>query len=90
MKENDIHKARSLKSSYITRDNSASLKLYNRELCSTIDDYKMEKMPTYIPPFLSSSGGISKLSKGDVSSIKSFLCSPVIRLFNSAWLTPGW
>jgi hypothetical protein len=40
MKEIDIHKARSLKSSYITRDNSASLKLYNRELCSTIDAYK--------------------------------------------------
>jgi hypothetical protein len=40
MKETDIHKARSLKSSYITRDNSASLKLYNREPCSTIDRYQ--------------------------------------------------
>jgi hypothetical protein len=63
MKETDIHKARSLKSSYITRDNSASLKLYNRELCSTIPRYKMEKMPTYTSPFLSPSGGVSKLSK---------------------------
>jgi hypothetical protein len=40
MKETDVHKVRSLKISYITRDNSASLKLYNRELCSTIDGYK--------------------------------------------------
>jgi hypothetical protein len=47
MKETDIHKARSLKSSYITRDNSASLKLYNWELCSTIDGYKNGKN-TYI------------------------------------------
>jgi hypothetical protein len=40
MKGTDIHKERSLKSAYITRDNSASLNLYNRELCSTIDRYK--------------------------------------------------
>ena len=67
-----------------------SIKLYSRELCSTIDRYKMAKMPTYTPPLLSSSGGVSKLSKGDVSSIKYVLCFPVIRLFNSAWLMPWW
>jgi hypothetical protein len=90
MKEADIHKARSLKSSYITRVNNDSLNLYNREPRSTIDHYKMEKMPTYTLPFLSSRGGALKLSKGDVSSIKSVFFSPVVCLFNSTWLMPGW
>jgi hypothetical protein len=40
MKETGIHKARSLKKFIHNQNNSASLKLYNRELCSTIDRYK--------------------------------------------------
>ena len=88
MKETGIHKARSLKSSYITRDNSASLKLHNRELYSTIDPYKMEKMPTYTLPFLSPSRGISELSMDGVASIKSGLHCSVIRYLNLAWPAP--
>ena len=82
------HKARNLICSCITRELESVLKLYNRELCSTIDHYKMAKTPTYTLSFLSPSRGISKLSMDGVTSIKSILHCFVIRYLNSAWPTP--
>jgi len=60
-----------------------SFKIYSRELCSTIDHYKMEEMPTYTLPFLFPSRGISKLSMDGVASIKYGLHSVIRYLYFS-------
>ena len=79
------HKTRYLIYRCISNKLEYLLKLYSRELYSTIHHYKMAKMPTYTPPLLSPSRGISELSMDGVTSIKSGLYCSVIRYLNSAW-----
>ena len=56
------------------QSNSASLKIYNRELCSTIDAYKIQKLSLYTQEN-SPHRGMHDYSKTGVSSVKIVLMS---------------
>ena len=79
------HKAINLICSCITRELESVLKLYNRELYSTIDAYKIQRLSLYTQR-KSPNRGMPSFPRLGVSSVKLVLISFFKCHLNYAWL----